>query len=169
MNVRNKKMNIRFTLIIILLSLLTIMTGGCEKIDYQWHRYKNDNCEVWGRQRENVEVISHGWKVIENANVKKENYGWGWEVTLKIKEPKDGKQYLLGIKEIEYALFDNDKFKLISITSKLDDYGRMILESGEDGSVLQEAGVTETYRQTGEATKAIIQRASVGRCRIILD
>jgi hypothetical protein len=162
-------MTIRYTLTIIFLSLLPFMTGGCEKIDYKWHRYKDDNCEVWGRQRANVEVISHGWKVIENADVKEGNYGWGWEVTLKIKEPKDGKQYLLGIKEIEYALFDNDKFKLTSITSKLDDHGRMILNSGEEGPVLQEAGVTETYRQTGETTNTIIQRASVGRCRIILD
>lgn len=145
------------------------MSIGCEKIDYNWHKYKSENCEVWGKQSKKVEAISHGWKIIENPDVKKENYRWGWEVTIKIKEPDDQKKYGLGIKELEYTLFDKDQFKLISNTLNLDNYGRMILDSGEKGFILQEAGVTKTYRQTGEIKKTILKQAVAGRCRIILD
>ena len=151
-------------------SIVSHIFSNKDRLDiFEWHKYNGENCEVWGKQRKNVEVISHGWKAIENADVKKGYYDWGWEVTLKIKEAKDEKKYLLGIEEIEYTLFDKDQFKLISNTSRLDDQGRVIWDSGEIGPVLQEAGVTKTYRGTGEATRKTILRAVEGRCRIKLD
>lgn len=152
----------------LIMFLFVLIILGCEKADYGWHKYNNENSEVWGKQSENVQVISHGWKIIENSQKENGIYEWGWEVTIKIKEAEDQKQYLLGIEKLEYTLFDKDQFKLITSTLNLDDYGRMILNSGEKGPVLQEAGITNTYRQTGELSKSIQKRAVSGHCRIVL-
>ena len=150
----------------LLFCLLTLLVLGCEKVDYSWHKYNNEKYEIWGKQRDNVLVISHGWKIIENSQKENGYCEWGWELTIKIKEPEDTKQYLLGIEKIEYTLFDKDNFKLVSSILNLDDYGRVIWDSGESGPVLQESGTTRTYRQTSELSKSILNRAVSGHCRI---
>lgn len=160
---QTQNINIRAGLLI--LSLLLI---SCERIDYTWHKYTNENSEVWGKQSDNVLVISHGWKIIENSKIENGDLKWGWEVTLKIKEPDDKKQFLIGIENIEYSLFDKDNFKLGSVTLNLDEYGRVVWDSGEQGPVLQKSGDTKTYRQTGELSESILKRAAFGRCRITI-
>ncbi len=149
-----------------LLNQLLEMELEQKRINYTWHKYNNENSVVWGKQSDNVLVISHGWKIIEEPADENGDLEWGWEVTLRTGEPEDNKRSYIGIENIEYTLFDKDNFKLGSSKLDLDDYGRVIWDSGKKGPVLQECGVTETYRQTSKLSKSTLKRAVSGHCRI---
>ena len=169
-NVRNTENQMRKNKIPAITPLIIFFSAfilfGCEKIDYGWHKYTNDYAEVFGKQRDNAIITNHGWKIIEGTKKENGNYEWGWEVTIKIKEPKEKEQYSLGITKIEYTLFDKDNFKIISSTLDLNNYNQVVWDNGEKGPVLQGAGITETYRQTAELPKSLLERAAIGRCQV---
>lgn len=163
-----KKSQTKNIIILVCFLLLSLMLISCERINYTWHKYNDENSEVWGKQSDNVLVISHGWKIIENSENESGDLEWGWEVTLRTKEPEDNKQFSYWIGNIEYILFDKDNFKLGSSKLNLDDYNCIIWNSGEQGPVLQESGVTKTYRQSSKLSKSILKRAASGHCRITI-
>jgi hypothetical protein len=156
-----------FLISICLVALLSVLS--CDTVNFNWHKYENQNSEIWGKKRAEFTVLSHGWKIIEGSIDKAGNHEWGWEVTLMLKKGETEKTYLLGIDEIEYTLFDKDDFKLISSKLNLDDSGRMVWDDGKKGPLLIEAGKTEIYRQTSSIPKQKALRVKYGVCRIKLE
>ena len=153
--------------ILVLLSVIS-----CDTIDFDWNKYQDQNSEVWGKRRDEFTVVSHGWKIIDGTLDKSGNYEWGWEVTLGLKKVKKDKPHLselLVIEEIEYILFDEDKFRIISNKMNLDDSGRIVWDDGEKGPLVIEVGQTETFRQTSSISKQNALRVKYGVCRIKLE
>jgi len=152
--------------------ILIFSIYGCKKINNNWHTYKNENSKIINSQKYDIKVVSHSWKIIDE-NAKNDKYQWGFKVTIHIdnKDNNRTKKYYLGIKQITYILYDKDGFKLTEIISNLDNYDdeRVVWDSGEMGSVLQEVGSTKTYRDVGFIKKELIQRATIGRCKVLLD
>ena len=142
---------------------------GCNQTDKSWHKYQNENFEVWGKARGSVEIITHGWKLIKKARPKNDFYKWGWEITIKINKSKDLKGSLIGIGGIEYTLYDSDRFKLTTSQLNLDDYGRVVRNDGKKDPILQEVGSTKTYRHTGYLISQKAKRAAFGHCRVLLE
>ena len=144
-----------------------VLISGCNNINKQWHKYKSDRVEVWGKNSKDIEVISHGWKLIEKSNSK--SYEWGWEVTIKISGSENGKNKTLGIEGIQYTLQDKNGFNLVSSQLNLDNYSRVIWDNGKKGPMLQEYGQTKAYRQTAEIPLHQAKRAFFGSCRVLLQ
>lgn len=142
---------------------------GCSRVDTNWHRYKERNFEIIGTDRHLVEVVSDGWRIISKTdNKNKDEYEWGWEISIKTLDiPKEKKFYLykgqeyellLGIKEIQYILLDEDGFELAKDTlqEKAMSYGLPY-------------GVNKTYRHTSTISKEKALRASKSVYKIILN
>ena len=142
---------------------------GCNQTDKSWHKYQNENFEIWGKARGSVEIIKHGWKLIKSARPKNDFYEWGWEITIKVNKSKDLKGTLIGIGGIEYTLYDSDRFKLTTSQLNLADYRKVGWDEGKKGPILQEVGSTKTFRQTGYIISQKAKRASFGHCRVLLE
>ena len=153
------------SILLLLISGFIIM--GCDNLDKQWHKYKAEKTEIWGMRRADVEVLSHGWKLIDKS--KPDICEWGWEITIKVKNTEKDSKKLLGITGIEYTLQDKDHFNLTTGRLNLDNYRRVIWDSGTKGAVLQEYGETVTYRGTGKIPVKQAKRAKFGSCRILLQ
>ncbi|MCK4826730.1 hypothetical protein KA005_63930 [bacterium] len=160
------KQKYHFVISICLFALFSVIS--CNSVNSNWHKYQNQNSEIWCKRRVEFTVVTHGWKIIEGSIDKAGNYVWGWEVILMLNKVETDKTYLLGIDEIEYTLFDKDNFKLVSSKLNLDDSGGWVREGGSK-FLLIEAGKTEIYRQTSPIPKQTALRAKYGICRIKLE
>jgi|GEM_PF-5168277 len=134
-------------------------------LDTAWHRYKGRKFAVWGRVKNasRISIPSDGWRLIGPTVDHKDEYEWGWEVTLSI-APFSAQGGFLELKKIEYTLLDEDGFVLVSDKLDLSGFDDSI-EPGFDGatvSLLQEIGTTKTYRQISKINipKALRARAS---------
>ncbi|MBT8374464.1 MAG: hypothetical protein HKO68_18995 [Desulfobacterales bacterium] len=142
---------------------------GCKQTDKSWHKYQNENFEVWGKDRGSVEIVTHGWKLIKKARPKNDFYEWGWEITIKINKSKDVTGSAIGIRGIEYTLFDSDRFKLTTSRLNSADYGRMVWDDVYKGPILQKVDSTKTYGQTGYVISQKAKSVSFGHCRVQLE
>jgi len=106
--------------------MILLLVMSCDRIDSTWHRYKDQNSQISGKNRADVTVVSHGWKLIDSSVDESGNYEWGWEVTIMAKKLGGDKTNFIGIEGIEYTLLDQDEFRLISSTLNLDDSGRIV-------------------------------------------
>ena len=151
--------------------MLIFNISGCEKINHDWHSYKEENSKIINIRQRSISIVSHSWKIIDEKT-KDSNSKWEFKVTININKDKNQtRKCWLGIKQITYTLYDEDGFKLTEIVSNLDDYEdeRVIFDNGKNGPVLQECGSERTYRDTGFIKKELIQRATIGKCKILLD
>lgn len=158
-----------FAIPLALLSIFILISiSSCDIIDSEWHKYQDQNSELYGKRKDEFKVLSHGWKIIGKHEDDAAIYDWGWELTLSLEKIADEKRYSLGVNDIEYTLFDKDNFELIKM--KLDGDERIILDVGrKKGPFLIEAGDTKTFRQTSTISKQKAKRAEYGICKIILE
>lgn len=145
-----------------------ISISSCDVIDFKWHRYQNQNSEIFGKRKSEFNVLSHGWKIIEKHEGNSTNYEWGWELTLSLEKTKTDKEYMLGINKIQYALYDKDNFELVKVNLNSDE--KFVFENDpKKGLYMIEAGTTKTFRQTNLIPKQKAKRAQYGICQIILE
>ena len=165
-----------------IIAVLFVLVSGCDSVSTRWHKYQNDRVEVRGRNSDEIEVISHQWKIIDKSATTSDAYEWGWEVTIKRKEGPENENledsldslldrvdriFAVGITEIEYTLYDKDQFKLASSMLNLDHYGGWLRKDFKK-VVNPIPGQTVTYRQTAEIPTKYAKRAVLGVCRIEL-
>jgi len=167
---------IRSEFVLPVMAVLFVLLSGCESVSTQWHKYQNDRVEVRGMKSDEIEVISHRWKIIDKSATTSDAYEWGWEVTIKRKEGPENENLIdradrifeVGITEIEYTLYDKDQFKLVSSMLNLDHYGGKLRKDFKK-VVNPIPGQTVTYRQTAGIPKQHAKRAILGVCRIELS
>lgn len=146
-------------------------------IDLSWHRYKNRKQDVFNPHPEivNVTVPSDGWRIIGPTTENKEEFEWGWEVTVKFTLPHKAsnlKKSWKQIAEIKYILTDDDGFVLASeslnISKDNTDLADTLWELDEDKTsmLLQEIGTTRTYRQTSRLSIQKASRVKAGKFQV---
>jgi len=152
-----------------LLILLLFPIINCSRVDTSWHKYKERNFEIVGKNRNFITVVSDGWKIIDKADKGQNSYEWGWEITIRtLNDPSlenkitdDGHTLtpVILINEIRYTLFDKDGFELVT--------DKMI--SQKTAMIVQEYGKTETYRQTATIPKSKAVRAANSSYLVIVE
>jgi hypothetical protein len=157
------KTHISMRTILFFLILPLLFLNSCEKIDTNWHKYQDRKSELWGKS-ENIRKISipsDGWRIIEPVNKNKDDYEWGWEVTLRIEppdEPPAHGHFLLEIAEIKYSLLDEDGFVLVTDTFNIRQEGNIQWNDKTVG-LAQNMGEEKIYRQTARISKQKALRA----------
>lgn len=130
--------------------------------------YGSEGCEVLGTLADDLEVVSHGWKVMCKADACELE----WQVTIKIKEYEAReKRSALTIANVEYTLRDENDANITSSRLDLNNYNKITSENvlGEDiDLILQKYGETITYTQTAYMTPQQAKSKKHGSCRIIL-
>jgi len=144
---------------------MLFLAVGCGNSNFEWHMYDDENCEVFGKQRQKVKVVSHGWKFITVPGLDNDKIGWMYNVTLKTSDLN--KSGYLVIDRIEYVIYDKDNIKLMMITTNFDDIRQNNL-SGSDKNKpwILNSNSTKTYRQSGFAPKTNVMNAFSGHCKI---
>lgn len=151
----------KHTLPLLIALCISLIFYSCSRVNTDWHRYNGRNFEIIGTDRNLVKVPSDGWRIISKADdQRKEEYEWGWELTIKSEDiPKEKKmigqdlELLLTVKEIQYILLDEDGFELAK-------------------DILREQsmsyGGNETFRHTSTIPKSKALRAAKSVYKIYL-
>ncbi len=146
------------------LLLFSLFLSSCERLNNDWHKYEKRKFEIIGKDRQFVEVVSDGWKIIDKVDDTTNEYEWGWEITIKTRTDPNAKELKFDdgtvlipsiyIKKIQYVLVDKDDFELTSdvLKDQFIDYGQ-----------------TLTFRNTSRISKRKALRAVNSYYRIILD
>lgn len=138
-------------------------------IDSSWHKYQR-NIDDWlyapPKDRKHFFVASDGWRLTVPSGDSKDEYEWGWEISLTVTPSgqKAGHNLYIGlITKIEYFLLDEDGFVLVTDTLDFSSFPDSIRDNDNTLTLLQTSGTsgtTETYRQT---SKVSIQKAMRAR------